>query len=95
MKVYIESNSCTRRNAELAAIREYLNLNGYTITNSPKKADYIILNTCALKKKEEDESISRITALKDYPAKLVVTGCLPDIASSRFKDFSDLAYVMV
>jgi MiaB/RimO family radical SAM methylthiotransferase len=93
MRVYIESNGCNRRNSELNRICKYFNLNGYEMVNSPQKADYIFLNTCAFKKREEDYSISRIRVLKDYPAKLIVYGCLPDIAPSKFEEFSDIAHL--
>ena len=93
MRIYIESNSCTRRNKELSRLCKYFILNGYEIVNNPKKAVYILLNTCAFKEREEDYSVSRIAVLKDYPAKLVVFGCLPDIAPSKFKEFSHLAHI--
>jgi tRNA A37 methylthiotransferase MiaB len=63
------------------------------MVNNPKKADYILLNTCAFKKKEEDYSTSRIKVLKNYPAKLMVFGCLPDIAPSKFREFSHIAHL--
>ena len=93
MRVYIESNGCNRRNSELDRICKYFTLNGYEMVNSPQKADYIFLNTCAFKKREEDYSILRIRVLKKYPAKLIVYGCLPDIAPSRFKEFSSIAHL--
>lgn len=93
MRVYIESNGCNRRNLELDRICKYFNLNGYEVVNSPQKADYIFLNTCAFKKREEDYSISRIRVLKNYPAKLIVYGCLPDIAPSRFREFSGISHL--
>jgi tRNA A37 methylthiotransferase MiaB len=93
MRIYIESNGCTRRNSELSRLSKYFILNGYEIINNPKKADYILLNTCAFKKKEEDYSISRVKVFKDYPAKLIVYGCLPDIAPSKFKEFSHIAHI--
>jgi MiaB/RimO family radical SAM methylthiotransferase len=59
-------------------------VNGYKIVDSPGKADYIVLSTCAFKKEEEEHSLSRVEALMCYGAKLVVFGCLPDIAPAKF-----------
>ena len=88
MKIYIEVNSCNRRNAEIVKLREYFELNGYTLVEHPENADQIFVSTCAFKKEEEEYSMSRVRALKDYEGKLLVYGCLPDIAPSRFKELS-------
>jgi tRNA A37 methylthiotransferase MiaB len=88
MKVYLESNGCIRRNSEIVKLKTYFNANHVKILNRPKKADYIILSTCALKEEDEDHSISRIRFLNKFGGKLLVLGCLPDIAPSRFSEFT-------
>lgn len=94
MKIYIESAGCTRRKLDVTKLHAYFRLNDYTIVNKPEKADYILITTCAFKKEEEDRSVSVIDKLSRYNAKIIVYGCLPDIAPSRYrKSFSRLAYI--
>ena len=85
MNIYIERDGCSRRFSELASIYRYLELNGHNFVKKPEQAEYIIVATCAFKKKEEDHSIERVKDLIKYDSKLLVYGCLPDIAPSRFK----------
>ncbi len=84
MKIYIESAGCTRRKIDVSKFHTYFRLNGYKITNRPEKADYILITTCAFKKEEEDRSVSVIRKLSKHKAKVLVYGCLPDIAPSRY-----------
>lgn len=92
-KIYIEGAGCNRRKLDLERIRTYLEINGYILVNSPEKADRIIVGTCAFKRKEEDQSVARLEALRKHSGKTVVFGCLPDIAPERFASFGDLPKV--
>ncbi|KPJ66681.1 MAG: hypothetical protein AMJ43_07305 [Coxiella sp. DG_40] len=93
MKVYLESNCCIRRNSELVKLKKYFMLNDYKIINQPKDADYIVLSTCAFKEQEENYSLSRLRYLKGFPGKLLVLGCLPDIAPSKFREFTGISSI--
>lgn len=91
--VYIERFGCNRRMLDLSKIEKYLIAKGYSIVNDPQKSDLNLLGTCAFKEKEEDESISRIKTLKNFNTRLLIYGCLPDIATTKFKEFSDLDFI--
>ncbi len=93
MRIYIERDGCKRRGAEVSKLGRYFVLNGYEIVDKPEKADYILLATCAFKRTEEENSLSRVEALQGYNAKMIVFGCLPDIAPSRFRQFSEINHV--
>lgn len=93
MKIYIECHGCSRRRAEVAKFHEYFRINGYAIVKKPETADYILVSTCAFKKEEEDYSYERISSLKTYDAKLLVYGCLPEIAPTRFKALAPVHWV--
>ena len=82
-RVYLEKAGCNRRQLDLEKIRSYLEENGYTLAQSPKTADLILLGTCAFKEKEEDESVVRLRALRKYDKQILVYGCLPDIAKEK------------
>ncbi len=93
MKVYVESSGCSRRKLELSKIYRYFEQNGYSVVKNPRKADYIVLSTCAFRKEEEEYSLGRIKALRDHRAKLVVFGCLPEIAPTRFEAYNGIEYI--
>jgi MiaB/RimO family radical SAM methylthiotransferase len=73
--------------------QEYFKINGYEIVTGPEKADYILISTCAFKKEEEEYSLERIQALSRHNAKLVVYGCLPEIAPTRFNALPPVDWV--
>jgi len=93
MKIYLESNGCTRRKSEISTFYNYFILNGYEVVAKPDEADHILISTCAFKKAEEDYSVSRIRTLMEYKADLLVYGCLPDIAPNKYREFSDVSHV--
>jgi threonylcarbamoyladenosine tRNA methylthiotransferase CDKAL1 len=92
-KVFIEKAGCNRRMLDLKTIGTYLQTNDYELVDHPEEADKILVATCAFKKAEEDDSVQRLRHFKDYGAKVVVFGCLPDIAKERYEEFSDIPKV--
>ena len=88
--IYIEGEGCDRRLLEKTKILNYLEKNNYEFTSRPSKADYILLFTCAFKKEEEDYSLARLRALQNYRGRLLVYGCLPDIAPDRLDGFNSI-----
>ena len=72
MQIYIEADGCSRRMNELTSLHKYLELNNHTFVNRPEKADFILVGTCAFKKKEEEDSIKRVRFLKKTNAKLLL-----------------------
>ncbi len=90
MKIYLESSGCVRRNSEISKLQKYFIINGHHITEKPTDADYIIVSTCAFKEQEEKFSIERVNTLKEFPARMLVLGCLPDIAPTRFGSVSGI-----
>lgn len=76
MKKFLAVNfGCRVNSAETNQYSQTLVDQGYT--PDPKNPDLIFINTCAVTKKGEYESISTIRKLtKDYPtAEIIVTGC--------------------
>ena len=53
-----------------------LSQNGYKINLDEKKADIILVNTCAFIKDAEKESVKAIVELAESGKKLIITGCL-------------------
>ena len=52
--------------------------NGYEITNDPRDADIIVINTCGFIESSKKESIENILEMIQYGKKIVVTGCLAE-----------------
>ncbi len=52
--------------------------NGYEITNDPRNADIIVINTCGFIESSKKESIENILEMIQYGKKVVVTGCLAE-----------------
>jgi len=50
----------------------------YQVTNNPKEADIILVNTCAFIKDAKEEAIDTILEMARYNKKLIVTGCLAE-----------------
>lgn len=88
--IYVEGVGCDRRLLEKSKILEYLKKNDYKITRRPSKADYLLLFTCAFKKAEEDYSVTRLRALQNHRGRLLVYGCLPDIAPHRLEGLATI-----
>lgn len=88
-KVFIHWDGCNRRFLELTRIRTYLVENGYKVVDDPEAADIIFAATCAFKEKEENKSVANIEEFKKYDKKLIVYGCLPEIAPSKFENYRD------
>lgn len=88
--VYIVGNGCDRRLLDSQRINDFFRTNGCNVTNSPKEAGYIFVNTCAMSLTAEDTSVKLIQNYLKYDGQIIVHGCLPDIAPSRFeKEFSE------
>lgn len=79
-KVGIVSLGCDKNRIDSEIVVGNLNAK-YDITNDPKKADIIIVNTCGFIEAAKQESIDTILEMADYKKKskcslLIVTGCL-------------------
>lgn len=83
-KVYIASLGCPKNLVDSEVMAAKLNSCGYEMTDSPREAQLIVLNSCAFILPAKEESIDEILRLAQHkdPAfgvcrHLVVTGCLP------------------
>jgi len=71
------SSICSKQNLDAARISDYLIKNGYQIINNPRKADLILLCTCAVTNEKAKNSLDAVKKLKNYKGELIVSGCLP------------------
>ncbi|WP_461865885.1 tRNA (N(6)-L-threonylcarbamoyladenosine(37)-C(2))-methylthiotransferase [Thermococcus sp.] len=81
MRIHIETYGCTRNKADAEIMEALLVRAGYEISEL-NSADYVIVNTCAVKDPTEKHMRLRIKELLDSGKKVIVTGCLPHINPS-------------
>lgn len=79
----------------------YINtlLKEHNLTNNPKEADILIVNTCGFIEDSKQESINTILEMADYKSgncrALVVTGCLSQRYGNELKDLLPEIDIMV
>lgn len=76
-QVYAEGYGCPSNNYDLEIILSKFEDYGYTIVEDFVKADVIVVNTCAVKKRTEDRILSRLKFFEKMSKSVVVAGCLP------------------
>lgn len=78
-KLYIETMGCAMNSRDSDHLIAELNAKeNYTLTNDPKEADLILLNTCSVREKPERKLFSEIgqfAQIKKAGAKIGVCGC--------------------
>ena len=77
-KVGIVSLGCMKNLVDSENILGLFDRNGYEITNDPRDADIIVINTCGFIESSKKESIENILEMIQYGKKIVVTGCLAE-----------------
>lgn len=92
---YVRTYGCQQNVADSEKIRGMLAKMGYTFTETPQDADFIIFNTCAVREHAEDRVFGNVGALKaikqKHPSVLIaLCGCMmeqPHIAERIYKSF--------
>lgn len=87
-KIYIFTFGCPNRYLDGEKYKLFFKKNGFLITGSLEEADYILLNTCAFRKNEEDIAIEKLIEFqkrKKKGAEIIIAGCLPAINNERMK----------
>jgi len=80
---YIETYGCTSNKADSYIISTILNKSGY-ISSTIEEAEFVIINTCAVKQQTENKIKSRLSELyssfkNETNKHFVIAGCLPHI----------------
>ena len=81
---YIETYGCTSNKADSYIISNVLNKSDYTQTTL-ENAEFVIINTCAVKEQTENKLKARLEHLHKQFHKIpnkhiIIAGCLPHIA---------------
>lgn len=95
-KFYIFSAGCIRRGMDCIRIKKYLEVNGWSRANSPRKAKIIIIATCGVVAKNEEnslEAVKRAMLQKKKNAIVIITGCLSKINPTEIERVGKCHYV--
>ncbi len=76
---YAEGYGCPSNTYDLRIVESRLASRGFHRVESPEKADFLFVNTCAVKKRTQDRILSRLRELGRLAKPVVVGGCLPII----------------
>jgi ribosomal protein S12 methylthiotransferase len=85
---YLESLGCNKNTVDSEILMTLLRERGFRRVENPEGADRIIVNTCAFideAKKESIETILSLARMKKPRARLVVTGCFPQIHADEIE----------
>jgi len=92
IKYYIKTFGCQMNVYTSSYLKSILNSKG--IESKPEDADYIIVNTCAVREKVKQKIISylgKVDKIKKEDAKLIVIGCLSEVEkeeiNKKFKPY--------
>ncbi|NJE49700.1 tRNA (N(6)-L-threonylcarbamoyladenosine(37)-C(2))-methylthiotransferase [Thermococcus sp. 9N3] len=87
VKVHVESYGCSRNKADGEIMEALLLKAGHELVETPEQADYVVVNTCAVKDPTELKMAKRIRELLNSGKRVIVTGCLvhvnPDVIDPR------------
>lgn len=80
-KFFIKTYGCQMNFYDSDRLRTLLFQNGFIEVEKPQKADYIIINTCCVRKHAENRAISFLSSLKSFKNKKVfcLVGCIPSL----------------
>ena len=84
--------TCLKTKAYAQKVYNYLILNGLSFNKDPRKADFIIIDTCAYCQAKQDDSIKaikRFTKRRKNGSTVIIIGCLPKIDSASILKLGD------
>ncbi|HOK56660.1 MAG TPA: tRNA (N6-isopentenyl adenosine(37)-C2)-methylthiotransferase MiaB [bacterium] len=94
-KFFIKTYGCQMNFYDSERLRALLKRENFIEVSIPEEADYIIVNTCSVRKHAEDRAISFLSSLKNFKnnKKFCLVGCTPSLYREEiFKryDFVDI-----
>ena len=79
-KVLIETYGCTLNQADSESMANILSNSGFRVEHGDSKKtndfDYLILNTCTVKKPTEQKILHRLKTLSEKKKKIIISGCM-------------------
>lgn len=97
-KAYIHTYGCQQNVADSEMIKGMLSSAGYSFTDTPEDADFILFNTCAVREHAEDRVFGNVGALKNikrrHPRILIaLCGCMMEQEHIQDKIYKSFPFV--
>ena len=95
MKVCILTLGCKVNQYESDALANSLEQLGYEVCTKLEKADFYVVNTCAVTNEAERKSRQTISKIKKVAgkAKIFVCGCASQHDANRFADLEGVVFI--
>ena len=81
-KVYIETYGCTMNQSDSEYVSQVFLDYDFSVS-SFEDSNFVLINTCGVKKTTEDKILSRLKFLSSLDKKIIIAGCLPKIDLER------------
>ncbi|MFH1307285.1 MAG: tRNA (N(6)-L-threonylcarbamoyladenosine(37)-C(2))-methylthiotransferase [archaeon] len=86
LSLYIETYGCSANQNNTEIMLGLIKSAGLEITNNPKIADLLIINTCIVKGPTENKIKRRISDLLNLNKPLIIAGCMPSVRKFHGKN---------
>lgn len=85
MKIFFKSFGCRTNQIEIESLKQHLLLDGFEITQDIDNSDYVVINSCCVTQKAEDEIEKFIKKiLSKNKINIILTGCLASLKPEYF-----------
>ena len=93
-KVYIETYGCQMNFADSEVVGSILTGAGYGLATEPDEADYVLINTCAIRDNAEQRVRHRVRELRAlqnrrHGLRIGILGCMAERLQSRLMEEED------
>ncbi len=85
-RVFLRTFGCQMNSCDSEKLIALLKKEGYEQTLNPREADYIIVNTCSVRKHAEDRAMAFIRSLKNIRGKREKVLCLAGCMANLYKE---------
>lgn len=98
--LYIESYGCQMNFSDSEIVASILEKEGFELTNHPKTADIIFINTCSIRENAEQKARARLKEFKNYTSRkpgaiIGVLGCMAERLKGKFLEEEKLVDMVV
>lgn len=83
-RIYVETYGCAANKSDSEIMMGILEKDGYEISDL-ENSDFVLVNTCGVKKATEDRVLNRLRILSKTNKKILVAGCLTKIDLEKIK----------
>ena len=96
MKVFFNTFGCKTNQYDSALVGQTLEQAGFTLTDNPDSADWVVVNTCAVTKRGEDKACQWVRRIgREHPeARIAVVGCSVEVSAGRFAELPGVSLLL-